>query len=327
VKRELLGERRGVSPMWLVALLSAFAAYLASGFYVVGSDEKAAVRRFGRFVRPLRTSGLHYDLPWPWCRVDRVNLTAVRTLSLGETAVRGDELLPEESPRAPAYLTGDKNILLVRTSVQYRLQEESIAAFLYDQADAVARLRLIVESALTQATANCGVDYLQTFGLVELNQRLTRGVRAAAAEAELGLEIDQVTLERVAPPARVQADFLDVANARAEAAKAVHDARTYFEQRIAAASSEAEQLRQQATLQQLSQVAKARGSAARFEQLVSQIQFDATQSGRSYADSRTLAMQRLTLDTLQQALGKVARRVVVDAREPVDLNLPGGALP
>jgi len=47
------------------------AVYLATGFYVVRGNEKAAVRRFGRFIRTpenrvaLEGSGLHYTLPWP----------------------------------------------------------------------------------------------------------------------------------------------------------------------------------------------------------------------------------------------------------------------
>jgi len=302
--------------------------YFASGVYVVGGNEKVVVRRFGRFDPNLQSSGLHYELPWPWCRVDRVNLTAVRTLSLGETAIgSANELLPANAPRPPAWLTGDKNILLVRTSVQYRLQENRIAIFLFDQADVTARLRLIVETALTETVSRCGVDYLHTLGLIELNQRLTRQVRLAVDDAELGIDIDLVTLDRVEPPARVQAEFIDVANARAEAAKAMHDARTAFEQRLAAANSDAAQLNQQALQQQTASAARARGSAARFEQLISQIEIDATSSGRDYTASRALAIQRLTLETLQQALTRVAKRVIVDAREPIDLNLPGGPLP
>lgn len=308
-------------------LLAIALAYLASGFYVVGGDETAVVRRFGRMLPDLRRSGLHYEAPWPWSRVDRVNLAAVRTLTVGETPPGSDALLPATLPRTPAYLTGDKNILILQASVQYRLQEERLASFLYDQANVAQRLQLLVESELTQIASRCGVDYLHTFGLAELNQRLTQQVRDAVVAANVGVEIDLVTLDRVEPPARVQAEFLDVANARAEAAKAVHDARTHQEQRIAAANSESDQLSQQATGRRAAQIAKAQGAASRYEQLVAQIAADANQSGRNYAESRALAIQRLTFDTLTQALGRVAKRVVIDAEQPIDLNIQGGALP
>ena len=307
---------------WLLAVL--LLSYFASGWYVVGGDEKAVVRRFGKMDASLRGSGLHYDLPWPWCRVDRVNLAAVRTLTVGDTTTSGEEMMPASLPRTPAYLTGDKNILLLKASVQYRLHEERIAAFLFGQTGVANRLRIIVENALTEHSARCGVDYLHTFGLSELNQRLTRHVQQQALSANLGVEVDQVTLERVEPPARVQAEFLDVSNARAEAARTEHDARTYSEQRVASAAAEADQLRQQAVQQKQSRLAEAQGAAARFERLVSQLETDARGSGRDYESSRAAAMQRMTWDSLRQSLGRTARRVVIDSSQPIDLNVQGG---
>ena len=55
--------------------------YLASGFYVVRGNEQAVVRRFGRADRALVASGLHFDLPWPFARIERVNRHELRTLS------------------------------------------------------------------------------------------------------------------------------------------------------------------------------------------------------------------------------------------------------
>ena len=66
---------------WRGLLVVAMLAYLASGFYVVGGDETAVVRRFGRALSELRHSGLHYELPWPFSRVDRSSIhTALRSL-------------------------------------------------------------------------------------------------------------------------------------------------------------------------------------------------------------------------------------------------------
>jgi membrane protease subunit HflK len=252
-----------------------------------------------------------------------VNFAAVRTLSLGEAPVAGGPLLPAEQPPTPAFLTGDKNLLLLRTSVQYRWQEDQIGTVLFDQSDLAKRLRLLVEAELTAAAARCGVDYLQTIGLVELNQRLTRAVRTAAERGRFGIEIDQVTLERVEPPARVLAEFLDVSNARAESARTVHEARTYAEQTVAAAAAQADQLRQRAEQDRQAAVAQARGAAARFAQLAAQLEADASHSGRDPVQTRAMAIERLTIEALQEALGKVAKRVIVDAREPIDINLQG----
>jgi len=310
---------------WATALVSLSAiAYAATGWYVVGGDEKAVVRRFGRRVPDLRGSGMHYDWPWPWSRVDRVNFAAVRTLVIGNDP--SAELLPATPPRPVAYLTGDKNLLLLRASVQYRLAEEQVEAFLFERADAVEQLRLLAEGALTELASQCGVDFLHTFGVAEANQRLTMHLRQTVEEAGLGLSVEQVTLERVEPPARVQAEFLEVANARADAARAVHEARTIAEQRVAAAAAEADRLRQQAEQQRQTQLAEARGAASRFERLAAQLADDAQRTGRPYADVRAAAMLRMTQDTLREVLGTAARRMIVDAQEPIDLYLPGSAV-
>ena len=62
------------------------ALYLASGFYVVRGNEQALVRRFGKADQALVTGGLHFDLPWPLARIERVNVHELRTLSIGVAA-------------------------------------------------------------------------------------------------------------------------------------------------------------------------------------------------------------------------------------------------
>ena len=85
-----------------------FLAWLATSVYVVPANERAVVRRCGRLVRDadgvvaLRASGLHVDWPWPFSRVDRVNVQEVRTLSVGPSFEReepADVFLPANETR------------------------------------------------------------------------------------------------------------------------------------------------------------------------------------------------------------------------------------
>jgi membrane protease subunit HflK len=301
----------------LLALL--FGGYLASGFYVVGGADKAVVRRYGKPLPALRGSGLWWDAPWPLSRIDRINTTAVRTLTIGDPAANGDELLPALRPRSGAVLTGDSNLLHVRASVQYHVWESRIADFLYRRQSVEAELRLLLEAAVTEAAAHTGVDDLQTLGLSALNLQLTERLRGDAAR--LGVEIDQVTLDRVDPPVLVQADFLDVSNARAEAARVRHQAQTAGEQRQAAAAADAQQLLAAARTEAQTLRSQAQADADRFRQLTAQIAADAAASGRTYAESRRLAEQRLTTDALSAALSQVRRRWLFDTADPVILNL------
>src|SRR5437660_10368571 len=55
---------------WIFAIICLFfGAYLASGFYVVGADERAGVRRFGAVEGEARP-GMDYRMPRPGARPD-----------------------------------------------------------------------------------------------------------------------------------------------------------------------------------------------------------------------------------------------------------------
>jgi len=302
-------------------VLLALAVYLATGFYVVGGNEQAAVRRFGRWVQPWRTSGWHYDLPWPFTQRQSVNLGAVRVLTVGAvTPAVTDELMPAQRVAPLAFLTGDKNLLQLRATVHYRLSDEHLADFLADHTQPEEYLQRLTMAALNDAAVNCGVDYLHTVGLADLHEWLTRRLQLDVERAWLGIEIERVTLDGAEPPARVQADFLDVANARNEAAKATQDARTLAEQRLAAANAEVQQLQERARQDARAKVGLAQGRAARFTSLVEQLTAEAESTQRPYAECRLLAEQRLTLETWKVILARITRPVVVHSGQPFDLQ-------
>lgn len=297
--------------------------YLATGFFTVAANEIAVVRRFGRAVMPARTSGLHYDLPWPWTRVDRVNLNAIRTLIVGEATDEANEFLSPATTRPTTFLTGDRNLLQLRIAVNYRVSEEFLAEWNYATEVPEARLRTLVESTIATLVSRCGVDFVHTQGLAELNNRLLIAVRSAARDQRLGIDVEQVTIDRAEPPPRVKAEFLDVSNARADLARSVNEARAYAEQKQAESQADARQIVDLAQRERGSKVSTAKGSADRFVKLVDQIQKDSTTGGREYAQSRALTLNRLYLETVREVLSKAKSKIVLDANQPADVVLPG----
>ena len=289
---------------WLL-FATAIAAYLATGFFTVPANEVAVVRRFGRAVLPARTSGLRYDLPWPFVRVDRINLNASRTLSIGEATVEPNAFLQPTSSAPTTFLTGDKNLLQLRIAVQYRVSEEFLPEWLYSSERPEQRLRLLVETTVADFVSRSGVDFVHTQGLAELNNRLLMAVRGEAIRQRIGCEVEQVTIDRADPPTRVKAEFLDVSNARADMARSVNEARSYAEQKVAESQADARQLTDSAEQARRAKSSAAKGSADRFLALVEQLRRDASSSGRSYDSSRSLTMNRLYLETLREILSRV----------------------
>ncbi len=295
--------------------------YALTGFYSVPGNEKAVVRRFGRLVEPPRPSGLHYDWPMPFAKIDRLNFAAVQTVTVEGTAAPGAPQLGSQTASSRALLTGDQNLLQVRAQVLYRPSEVHIRDFLFAQPSPNERLSDLAEAVLVDLISQSGVDFAHVRGLSELNERLTSRLRLAAEEQRLGLEIEQAVIEHVEPPVRVKAEFLDVSNARAEQARNIQDARTFAEQRASQANSERQRLLDNAEADRRSRVAAAQGSADRFRHLVAQMHEEADHQGRDYTQVRQLMVQRMSWKTLRDIWPKVRKKTVIDGDGPVDVGV------
>lgn len=297
-------------------------AYALSGFYVVRGNEKAAIRRFGRLVDPLRSSGLHYDWPYPFAKIDRINFAAVKTISVGsDPAGESKSPLSETPGVSRPLLTGDQNLLQIRGQIQYRPSETEIGEYLYAQQSAERRLADLSDAILADLITHSGVDFAHVRGVAELNARWTARLQAAARKHQLGIEIEQAVIEQVEPPARVKAEFLDVSNAQAEAARNVQEARTYAEQRASQAESERRRLIDNAEAERRTQTAAARGSADRFQKLIAQMNTEAERLGGDYRQVRQLTIQRMSWQTLREIWPKVRKKTIVDGNGPVDVGV------
>ena len=317
--------------MTFALLFVAFIVYLSTGFYVVRGNTQAVIRRCGKLVthpdgKPrLMSSGLYFDLPWPFSMVDQVNIHELRTLTIGLP-----DLLEEEttgllqSPTLPGesqFLTGDKNIVHVQIAVQYRLSESGLTAYLMENKSPDLRLRLLAESVATELIVRSGVDFVHPLGLSELRTRLTQTVRNEAAASELGVDVEDVSIVGVYPPVRVKSYFLDVANARAEKETMLLTAQTYAEDRETSAQAEARRIsdESQATANDTVQIARA--EAESFRKLVVQFQKAEEQGITTIADARQMALQRRYAEVMRRILTRAMGQVIVDGDRPVDLML------
>jgi membrane protease subunit HflK len=305
-----------------IACVGLIIGYLLTGFFTVPANEVAVVRRFGRATWPARSSGLQYDLPWPFAKVDRGNLNAIRTLTLGEATDTANAFLSPATSQPTTFLTGDRNLLQLQVAVQYRVSEEFLAQWLYGSDTPEQRLRSLVETMIADLVSRSGVDFVHTQGLAELNNRLLTAVRSAAREQRLGCDVEQVTIDRAEPPPRVKAEFLDVSNARADMARSINEARGYAEQKLAESQADARQIVDNAERERGTRISSAKGSADRFVKLADQIQLDATSRNGDYTESRDLTLRRLYIETVREILSRVKSKIVLDGPQPANVMLP-----
>jgi membrane protease subunit HflK len=317
----------------LLLLLILIGAYLATGLYVVRGNEKVAVRRFGRAIRgsegrvQLQPSGLHYELPWPFSRIDRVNVHEVRTMTIGvgdsDEIPEGGFLRSLETANRSQFLTGDKNILHMQVTAQYHVSESAADDYLFRTESSQEQLQQIVEAVVTDLVSRSGVDFVHPLGQVELNAMLTADVRRLAATERLGIEVDDVTINAVYPPVLVKAYFLDVTSARADKINSVNEANAYAEQRRAAATAEVRRTRDEAASYRQQTVESARARAESFTRMVGQFRDEERSGIHSYAQSRKIALDRYYVDTMRDVLKSVSAKVLLDSSEPADLTIFG----
>jgi membrane protease subunit HflK len=305
---------------WTGALL---AVWFASGFYVVRGNEMALVRRCGRADRALVAGGLHVDLPWPFVRIDRVNVHELRTITIGIAAAEpfsGAGFLQDASlDRQGEFLTGDKNILNVQVNVHFSISDPH--QYFFDSQAPDTGLRLLAESLVTDMIGQSSVDYVHPLGLSELQSLLTKAVREDVKEEPWGIDVDRVTITGVLPPVEVKAAFLDVSNARAERDRVINQENSRAEQRLAAAQAVARQTLDRAEAERQARVESARGAADRFLRVVGQFQNEAESGGQSADEVRRGTMRRLFASALEELLPKLAGKVLLDPAKAVDLTI------
>ena len=316
---------------WLVLIIP-LGVWLATGFYVVRGDERGVIRRFGRMVvreggtPEFQESGWHYNLPWPCGEIDRVNLNAVRTLTIGipePTDVDPSDFLKDSNNESSVYLTGDKNILNLQIVVQYRISERAVERWLYASRDPVAILKNVTESVTTDLVSQSGVDFVHPLGLAELRNQLTIRLREESNRLGLGIEIEEAGINSVYPPLRVKAYFVDVANARTDQQKYVNAALAYAQQRSQAARAEEHRTRDRAESEASQLVQESKAASDSFRRLIAQFEKNGSRDTHGYQQARAMALQQYYLSTLELLMARVKRKLIIDPNRPADVTIFG----
>jgi membrane protease subunit HflK len=315
--------------VWCLLFL---AVYGATGLYIVRGNEQALVRRFGKAGPALAKGGLHVDLPWPLARIERVNVHELRTISVGIVAAEAFDgagfLRNAGLDRQAEFLTGDKNILNLQVNIHYLVVDPH--KYYFGCQSPEIGLKLLAESLVTEKVAQCSVDYVHPLGLNELRALLTMSIRDAVDREPWGLSVDDVTIAGVLPPVEVKAAFLEVSNARAERDRMISQELARAEKLRAASEAGVRQLLDRAESERLARVEAARGSADRFIRVIEQFHREAIASGQTPAEVRRATMQRLWTAALEDLFPRLARQVLLDPNQPLDLflvNPPTGRQP
>jgi len=286
-------------------LLLGTGLYLLSGVYSVKNNEVGVCVRFGRVIDRGATSGIHYALPWPIDRVEKVPVRAVQRLAIddflaGDTAGTTASVFRAMTQLDSFCVTGDNNVVNVGCAIQYVISDPS--AFLFRPTAPETLLRAIACNSMIRCLGAMEVDRALTLGGQRIKESIHTDMNQKLVELGLGLTVVAVDLQPVRPPQPVQTYFDDVVNAKIDGRKAVSQAEADQNERLARARADSARLVQQAEAYRVTKVAEAQGKASRFlSRLI------------EYRKAPELTRERLYLDLVQSTLSKVPRKVVTDA--------------
>jgi len=273
--------------------------WLASGIYRVQPDEQGVVLRFGKWVRT-EPPGLQYHLPAPIETVLLPKVTRVNRIEIGfRTGGDGRRGTAERDvPDESMMLTGDENIIDIDFTVLWAIKDAG--QFLFKIRDPETTVKKAAESAMREVIGRTEIQPALTEARQEIENSTRQLLQTMLDEYQSGIEVAQVQLQKVDPPAAVVDAFNDVQRARADRERLRNEAEAYRNDIIPRARGDSERLIQEASAYREQTVSLATGDAQRFLSVY-----------QAYAQARDITVKRMYLETMEQVL-RGANKVIVD---------------
>ena len=229
-----------------IAMVALVVIIFAAGFFTVGPQEKAVILRFGKpqgeGQKMLLGAGLHWSLPYPIDEVIRIPITEIQKVSstvgwfltTPEMELAGTEppAGPSLNPQIDGYVvTADRNIIHTRATVSYHIDDPRTAIFnfasgtnqQFNLGGVSNAVQNAVNNALILTAARFNVDDILTRDIAGFQDAVSQRVSELAEREHLGVAIDQVQVQSVAPR-QLKDVFAMVTTARQNRDKLINDA-------------------------------------------------------------------------------------------------------
>ena len=283
----------------LVALVALVA--VAGTVYQIEPEEVGVILRFGKYSRTTNP-GLHFKLPFIE-NMTRVPVQRQLKQEFGfrtvEAGVRTEFATQERRFADEAVmLTGDLNVAVVEWIVQYRVADPYLYLFKVRNFDDT--FRAMNEAIMRETVGDRTVTEVVTIGRQEIEAAVEVRLQTLTEQYQMGITIDQVVLQDVNPPDPVRPSWDEVSQAQQQRDRLINEALAEYNAVIPRARGEAEQTVLQAEGYALDRVNRAEGEAARFAAIEA-----------AYRQAPEVTRQRMYLETMQQILPQVGRKVFV----------------
>lgn len=282
-------------PIFLVLIL------LGTSVYTIGPEEVGVVLRFGKFVRT-EGPGLNFKLPFGVETYERVAVQRQLKEEFGFRTVQANarnQFARAGSLEESLMLTGDLNAAEVKWIAQYRIKDPF--KYLFRVRNPADTFRDLNEAIMREIIGDRTINEVITIGRKEIEDAVKLKLQDACDQYELGINVDQLVLQDVDPPTEVRQAFNEVNQAQQEKEKLINQAQADYNKIIPKARGEAERTIEEAKGYAIERVNNARGDVARFNALFLE-----------YQKAKEVTRQRIYLETLNNVLPKIGRKLITD---------------
>ena len=144
------------------------------------------------------------------------------------------------------------------------------------------------------------IQFALTEGRAKIETDVMKGVQYILDQYGTGIEVTQVQLQKVDPPAAVIESFRDVQRANTDADRMRNEAQSYANDIVPRARGDAARILAEADAQRQAAIAEANGQAQRFLSVL-----------KAYDAAKDVTLRRLYIETMQDVLSHT-QAVVVD---------------
>jgi len=285
-----------------IAGLALVLIWLLTGFFQVAPDERGVVLRFGKYNRTVEP-GLAYRLPYPIESEATPKVTRVNRIDVGMRLVedlrRGTTIrdVPEES----LMLTGDENIVDVDFTVLWVVKPDGVGNYLFNIQQPEGTVKAVAESSMREVIGRSNSSDIQTVARQSIEVAVQELMQRVLDAYGSGVQVTQVQLQKVEPPAQVIDSLRDVQAARIDQERAQNEAQTYANRVVPEARGRAAQIIQAAEAYREQTVAEAKGQTSRFLKVYDE-----------YKKAPDVTRQRMYLETMERLFGGT-EKIIVDS--------------
>src|ERR1700724_1510011 len=283
-----------------IVAIAILVIWLASGFYRVLPDEVGVVLRFGAYNRTTQP-GLNYHLPNPIETVLKPSVTRVNRTEIGYRNAEGPAARgpgTRQVPEEALMLTGDENIVDINFTVFWIIKDAR--AYLFNIRAPEATVKSAAESAMREVVGETPIAQALSEGRGKIETDTQHLLQGILDTYRAGIEVTQLQLLKVDPPAPVIDAFRDVQRALADRERLRNEAEAYRNDIIPRARGDSVRIKQEAEAYRQEITARSQGDADRFLSVYN-----------AFKVAQDVTLQRLYLETMEEIL-KNSNKVIID---------------